>query len=65
MNKQGGLLITEAEQKARWAEHFSQVLSRPPPTIEAEVKDPDTDLDVSTTPPEKEKIMAAIRCLKK
>ena len=40
---------------------FSEDLNRPPPTIEAEVQDPDTDWDVSTAPPEKEQIMAAIK----
>ena len=38
---------------------FSDVLNRPPPTIEAETRHPDTDLDVSTVPPEKEEIIAA------
>ena len=64
VDKQGRLLTTEAEQEARWAEHFSEGLNRPPPTIEAEVQDPDTDLDVSTAPPEEEEIMAGIRSLK-
>lgn len=54
----------EAEKEARWAEHFLEVLNRSPPTIEAERQDPDTDLDVSTAPPEKEEIVAAIRSLK-
>ena len=53
VDKQVRLLATEADQGARWAEHFSEVLNRPPPTIEAEVQDPDTDLDVSTALPEK------------
>ena len=35
-----------------------------PPTIEEEEQDPETDLDVSDTPPEKEEIMAAITSLK-
>jgi len=64
VDKQGRLLTTEAEQAARWAEHCSEVLNRPSPTTEEEVQHPDNDLDVSTTPPEKEKIMAAIRSLK-
>ena len=50
VNKQGRLLATEAEQKARWIVHFSEVQNRQPPTIEAEVQDPDTDLNVSTAP---------------
>ena len=54
----------EAKQDARWAEHFTEVRDRPPTTTEAEVQDPDTDLDVSTAPPEKEEFMAAIRYLK-
>ena len=41
INKEGYSLTSEAEQEAGWAEHFSEVLSRPPPTIEAEVQDPD------------------------
>ena len=61
--KQGRLHTTEAEQVARWAEHFSEVLNRTPPRIEVEVQDPDTDLDVSTASPEKEEIMTAIRSL--
>ena len=51
----------EAEQEARWAEHLSEVLSRPPALIVAEVQDPDTDLDVSTAPPGKEEIITVIR----
>ena len=30
VDKQGRLLTTEAEQEARWVEHFSEVLNRPP-----------------------------------
>ena len=57
INKQGGL-------EARRADHFRDFLSRPPPTIEAEVHDPATDLDVCTAPLEKEEIIAAIRSLR-
>ena len=52
-DKQGRILTTEAEQEARWAEHFSEVLNRPPPTAPADVQDPAKDLDINTTPPEK------------
>ena len=64
VDKQGKLLTTEAEQEARWAENFSEVLNRPPPPVEAEVQEPDADLDVNTAPPEKEEIVAAIKSLK-
>ena len=37
VDRQGRLLTTEAEKEARWVEHFSEVLNRPPPTTEAEV----------------------------
>ena len=63
-DKQGRILTTEAEQEARWAEHFSEVLNRPPPTAPADVQDPAKNLDVNTTPPEKQEIVAAIRSLK-
>ena len=43
----------EAEQQARWTERFSEVLNRPPSTIEAEEQDPGTGLDVSTISQEK------------
>ena len=57
VDRQGRLLTTEAEKEARWVEHFSEVLNRPPPTTEAEEQY--TDLDVSTAPPAKEEIIAA------
>ena len=65
VDKQGRLLTTKAERKARWAEHFNEVLNRPSLIIEEEVQDPDTDPDVSTALPEKEEIMAATRYLKR
>ena len=43
---------------------FQRSLNRPPWTIEEEVQDPDTDLDVSTAPPEKKEILTAIRSLR-
>ena len=35
MDKQGRILATEAKQEARSAEHFCEVLNRPPPTNES------------------------------
>jgi len=64
LDKQGQILTTEEEQDARWAEHFSEVLNRPPPTEEADVQDPDADLNVNSSPPKKEEIIAAISSLK-
>ena len=53
-----------AEKEARWAEHFSEVLNRPPPPTETDIQDPEADLDLNTAPPENKEIMAAIRSLK-
>ena len=64
MDKQGRLLSTEAEQEARWTEHFSEILNRSPPTLDAETQGPDIDLDVNTASPEKEEIVTAIISLK-
>ena len=58
---QGRLLTTEREQEARWAEHFMDVLNRPPPTVEADIQEAETDLDVNTDPPNKQEIIAAIK----
>ena len=46
-------LIKHGRLEASWADHFSDVEDTPPPTIEAEVQDPDTDLDMSTSLPER------------
>lgn len=64
-DKQGQIISSEAEIKARWAEHFSEVLNRPPPTVELEIQEPETDLDVDTAPPKEAEIISAIRSLKK
>ena len=42
-------------------EHFNEVMNRPPPTEEVDVRDPDVDLDADITPPVSEATMAAIR----
>ena len=63
-DKQGRLLTSKAEIDARCAEHFSQVLNRPPPTAEADIQEAEHDLDVNTAPLEKEEIISAIKSLK-
>ena len=37
MDLQRRILTTEAKQEARWEEHFSEVLNRPPPATKAEI----------------------------
>ena len=63
-DKQGKLLTTEVEQDARWAEHFSEILNRQPPLVEANIQETETDLDISTGPPTRGEIIAAIKTLK-
>ncbi|XP_073670211.1 uncharacterized protein [Paramisgurnus dabryanus] len=63
-DKNGRLLTSETEIDARWAEHFSEVLNRPPPTSKADIKEAEHDLDINTAPPEKEEIVATIMSLK-
>ncbi|KAL9971331.1 hypothetical protein ACROYT_G023842 [Oculina patagonica] len=61
---QGRLLTTERDQEVRWAEHFKDVLNRPPPTVEADIQEAETDLDVNIDPPNTQEIIAAIKTLK-
>ncbi|KAI4885603.1 hypothetical protein NFI96_005381 [Prochilodus magdalenae] len=63
-DKEGKLLTTEREQEARWAEHFREVLNRPPPSEEADIQEAIEDLDVNIAPPEKQEIITAIKSLK-
>lgn len=55
MDKQGQVLTTEAEQDARWTEHFSEVLNRPPTPAEADIQEAEADLDVNTDTPQEKK----------
>ena len=40
-NKEGKLLTKEGEVKARWQEHFKEVLNRPVPEVATEVEETD------------------------
>ncbi|KAI4896154.1 hypothetical protein NFI96_009623 [Prochilodus magdalenae] len=63
-DKEGKLLTTEREQEVRWAEHFREVLNRPPPSEEADIQEAIEDLDVNIAPPEKQEIITATKSLK-
>lgn len=63
-DKQGQLLTTEAEQEAQWAEHFNEVLNRPPPATKADIQEAVADLDIRVEPPTKEETIAIIKTLK-
>lgn len=51
-DKKRRLLTSEKEIDARWAEYFSEVLNRPPPTSKADIQEAEHDLDINTAPPE-------------
>ncbi|XP_071510344.1 uncharacterized protein [Diadema antillarum] len=63
-DKDGKLLTTEAEQDARWAEHFEEVLNRPTPITEADIQEAVCDLDIDIYPPTRAEIIQAIKSLK-
>ncbi|XP_076105780.1 uncharacterized protein LOC143074119 [Mytilus galloprovincialis] len=63
-DKNGRLLTTENEQKARWAEHFQEVLNRPAPDEEAIIIEALEDLEINTNLPERQEIITAIKALK-
>lgn len=44
--------------------HFKDVLNRPPPTVEADIQEAETDLDVNTTSSSKQEVVAATKSLK-
>lgn len=63
-DRQGKLLTTEKEQEERWAEHFREVLNRPPPDETADIPEAVEDLNINTNPPTKEEIVTTIKTLK-
>ena len=63
-DKNGGLLTTEDEQKARWAEHFKDVLNRPAPNEEAIITEAIRDLEIDINLPNRQEIITAIKLLK-
>jgi hypothetical protein len=56
-DKNGRLLTTENEQKARWAEHYKQILNRLAPDEEAIVIEAVRDLEINTSVPDKQEIV--------
>ena len=64
MAKDGTLLSQGEDKLARWAEHFSEVLNRPAPTIPAQVEESTNTLPIDTEQFTEEEVRAAIRSLK-
>lgn len=64
-DKAGKIITTEREEAARWREHFQTVLNRPEPATPCEEgNEAAAELPISTDPPTKEEIVAAIRTMK-
>ena len=63
-DKDGRILTSEKDQEKRWTEHFKEILNRPPPENEPTIEDPETELDISTDPPETDEIITSIKDLK-
>ena len=49
---------------SRWAEHFEELLNRPPPTVTADIPPAEELLQITVDPPTKEEIKKAIMLLK-
>ena len=63
-DKDGKLLTTAKEQDTRWAEHFKEILNRPPPVQTSEILEAQNDLDIDTSAPTIDEIITAIKSLK-
>ena len=58
------MLTSKEEQDKRWAEHFSEILSKPAPENAPDIALATEDLDISTDAPAKQEIIKAIKALK-
>ena len=64
-NKDGVIITQEQEQRARWAEHFRDILNRPPPTEMPNITPIEERLlNVTVNPPSKTEIERALKQLK-
>ena len=65
MKDKNGVTITdEAKERARWAEHFQEILNRPPPQVPPDIPPAGNQLEVNTNPPTKAEVSKAIKSLK-
>ena len=63
-DKSGELLTDQEEQRKRWAQHFRELLNRPPPSEMPEIQPADTPLQVNENRPSEAEIERAIRHVK-
>lgn len=66
-NREGNLIIEEAEQLERWREHFEEILNQHSDTQTIDVEDSSLETvnqNISVDPPTKQEIVKAVRELK-
>ena len=63
-DKNGETITDEAKERARWAEHFQEILNRPPPQVPPDIPPAANQLAVSINPPTKAEDSKAIKSLK-
>ena len=60
----GKIITSDVGQRDRWAQHFKDVLNRPPPSSPPDIPLEIDTLDVNTGPPTKAEITKAIKSIK-
>ena len=63
-DKNGETITDEAKERARWPEHFQEILNRPPPQVPPDIPPAANQLAVSINPPTKAEVSKAIKSLK-
>ena len=63
-DKNGKTISDETKEKARWVEHFQEILNRPQPQVPPDIPPAANQLEVNTNPPTKVEVSKAIKSLK-
>ena len=63
-DKNGKTITDGTKERARWAEHFQEILNRPQPQVPPDIPPAANQLEVNTNPPTKVEVSKAIKSLK-
>ena len=63
-DKNGETITDEAKERARWAQHFQEILNRHLPQVPLDIPPAANQLEVSINPPTKAEVSKVIRSLK-
>ena len=63
-DNEGRTLTNESDQRKCWADHFRDLLNRPPPAEKPDIPQTEIELNVNTNPPTKAEILKALKMLK-